>query len=146
MTKPLTDEEATAELERIRRLPWSAVFHKTLENPTAPRGKVDMYVLLDDDTGESLVSLAVPWGGRLIAEYIAACCADPYFVRTRPVDDTTLATAFNRAIGGIAVKDGQVDAREVFTAACTVIDAYVGQMPARSRAEMIDNLMSMLSE
>jgi hypothetical protein len=79
----IIDDDYKRELDRIRKLPWTAQFHKTLENKSVPGGFVDMYVLLDDDSGETLVTLAVPKGFHALAEYVAGCCADPFFVRLR---------------------------------------------------------------
>lgn len=140
-----SEKELQDELDRIRKLPWIAQFHKTVDNPTVPGGKVDMYILMDDDTGESIVSMGVPHGHGLIAEYVAGCCADPYFVRTRDVKDTAIAVALNRALKPFIGKDGHIDGREVHVAAMTLIDAYVGEMPKRSRQELIDKSISQLS-
>lgn len=136
--------EEKAEIDRIRGLPWIAQFHKTLDNPTVPGGKVDMYMLMDDDTGESIVGLSVPHGQRWIAEYVAGCCADPYFVRAGKHGETAMARAFNSAIQPFFAKNGTVDGREVMVAAMVMVEAYVGAMPKRSRQDLIDNAIKML--
>jgi hypothetical protein len=135
--KELSAEEKRA-LDRIRAMPWSAHFHKTVANPTVPGGKVDMYLLIDDDTGESLVSLAVPHGQHWIAEYVAGCCADPYFVRENEKMAGDIAKAFNRALKPFFGKDESIDARDVHAGCMAMIEAYVGAMPNRSRQELID--------
>lgn len=61
-------------IDALRKLRWKAKFHKTLHNPTAP-GPVDMYLMVDDETGEGIVSVGVPQGRNDIAEYIAKCCS-----------------------------------------------------------------------
>ena len=115
----MTQEEALRELDRIRKLPWTAIFHKTIDNPIVPGGKVDAYILIDDDSGEGIVSVGVPHGQRWFAEYIASCCADPHFVRHRPYGDTAIAIAFNRALGPF-IANGEIDGREVVIAATAI--------------------------
>ena len=56
---------------------WKAVFHKTIHNTSAPGdGRVDMYVMVDDETGEGIVSVGVPHGRKDIAQYIASRCSN----------------------------------------------------------------------
>lgn len=136
--------EQERELDRIRRMPWSAIFHKTLDNPTVPGGKVDMYLLIDDDSGEGIVGLSVPHGQGWIAEYVAGCCANPYFVREMPGNGVDMAIAMNRAIKPFFGKDGMIDGREVYVAAMTMIEGYVAPMAKRARQELIDNTMAKL--
>lgn len=135
----------TREIERIRRLPWSAHFYKTIETPTVVGGKVDMYLLIDDDTGEGLVGLSVPHGSRWIAEYVAACCADPYFVHLGEHGDTAVAIALNQALQPFVTASGDIDGREVHYGAMTLIEAYVRPMAKRARQELIDNTISVLT-
>src|SRR5580698_8482310 len=45
-------------------------FWKTLDNPSAPGAKVDMYLLHDDKTGEGIVSVGVPHGDKETASLI----------------------------------------------------------------------------
>lgn len=65
------------DIEQLRLMKWSPKFHGTLQNPSAPSGKVDMWELTDDRTGETLVTVSVPHGRSDIAAYIAACCGNP---------------------------------------------------------------------
>lgn len=138
-------QDMQRELDRIRKLPWTAQFVKTVTNDSVPGGKIDMYILLDDDTGETMITMGVPHGHGLLAEYVAGCCSDPYFVRTRDVHDTAIAGALNRALKSFFGPDGHIDRQEVHAAAITLIEAYVGQMPKRSRQELIDNTIGILS-
>lgn len=43
---------------------------KTVNNPNAPDGKVDMYLLYEDTTGEGIISIGVPHGRDDIAQFI----------------------------------------------------------------------------
>lgn len=61
-------------IDALRRLRWKAQFWRTLHNPSAP-GPVDMYLIVNDETGEGIVSVGVPHGRRDLAEYIAKCCS-----------------------------------------------------------------------
>lgn len=61
-------------IEELQRLTWRAAFWKTVQNQSAPTGKIDMYLIVDDDTGEGIVSLGVPHGRDDIAKYVARCC------------------------------------------------------------------------
>ena len=61
-------------IDSLRRLRWKAQFWKTLNNPTAP-GPIDMYLIVDDDTGEGIISLGVPHGRGDIADYVVKCCS-----------------------------------------------------------------------
>jgi hypothetical protein len=144
----MTDAQRGAkvsDLDRIRGLLWQTIFHKTVDNPLAPGGKIDMYILIDDDTGENLVSLGVPHGQRWLAEYVALCCADPFFVRGRDIAGD-LAAEFNRCLKPRMGKDDTIDAREVHAAAMAIVQGYVGAMPKRSRQELIDSTIKILRQ
>jgi len=43
---------------------FKAAFHCTVTNPSAPGGKIDMYLVHDDATGEGLITLGVPHGDK----------------------------------------------------------------------------------
>ena len=43
---------------------WIPKFWKTIPNETAPDGKVDAYLVVDDETGVGMISLAVPFGDK----------------------------------------------------------------------------------
>lgn len=137
-------DENKAELDRIRKMPWSAHFHKTMENQTVPGGKIDMYLLVDDDSGEEIVALSVPHGRGWIAEYVAGCCADPYFVRENIAVAGKISVAWARALKPFIDKDGCLDARDVHAAAMAMIEGYVGNMPRHSRQPLIDRTIAML--
>ena len=61
-------------INELRKLKWSAKFWKTINNPNAP-GPIDMYLIIEDETGKGIVSLGVPKGRKDIAEYIVKCCS-----------------------------------------------------------------------
>lgn len=58
-------------IPNIRTMKMEMAFWKTLNNPD---GKVDMYLLNDNKTGNGLVSFAVPEGRKDIAEFIFKSC------------------------------------------------------------------------
>ena len=130
----------------LSRLSWRPVFHRTLDNPTAPGGKVDMWLMVDDDTGDGIVSIGVPPGRADIPAYIADCCMKPWM--TIPDDGgkamTDLAIKFNRAVGESRDADGAVDAQDVTIACMTIIEAYLTDVPARARVEMVNNISARL--
>lgn len=131
---------------KLARLPWRPEFWKTVDNPSAPGGKIDMYLIINDDSGEGIVSVGTPAGRPDIAVYIADCCANPWMAR--PDDGKSLsdlAALFNRAIKQHFAKDGMVDAQEVTNAAMTVIEAYLTDVPARARIELVNTISAHFS-
>jgi hypothetical protein len=143
----LTSDERSI-LREFSRRPWTAKFHKTLLNDTAPDGKVDMYILLDDDSGEQVVSIAVPHGEAALASWIAACCARPWFVE-HAHDGKVLgemAIAFNRALKPFMDQNGDLDGRDVAIAAMSILSAYVGDLPKYARDEISNRLLVGLNE
>jgi hypothetical protein len=50
-------EEHQRTLRELRAMKWSAKFHGVMKNASAPGGKVDMWLLVDDQSGEGIVSL-----------------------------------------------------------------------------------------
>jgi hypothetical protein len=56
----------------IKTMKMVMTFWKTINNPSA--GKVDMYLLNDDETGEGLISVGVPHGRKDIAEFVLKSC------------------------------------------------------------------------
>lgn len=145
MTQKFTPEEMEV-IETIKSLPWAARFHKTVNNPTAPGGKIDMYLLVDDDTGDGLVSLGVPHGQGFIADWIAGCCADPWFVKQPEAPHTVeMAVAFNRALKPW-VKDGSIDGHSVALAALTTFEAYMTALPKHARNELAHRLLGMVNQ
>lgn len=61
----------------LRKLKWRAEYHGEVPNASAPGGVIDMWLLVDDESGDSIVSLGVPKGRSDVAGYIAACCGNP---------------------------------------------------------------------
>jgi hypothetical protein len=146
MPRAFTPDEQ-AMLREVSRRPWQAQYHGTVPNETALGGAVEMFILNDDESGEQLVSIAVPLGCGYLAEWIAGCCARPWFVKPddpgkRMVD---IATAFDRALKPFFGSDGMIDGREVALAAITIMQAYIGDLPKASRAELIVQLVQGLS-
>jgi hypothetical protein len=141
----MTDEETQKAIDEVRSRPWTASFHKTLVNHGM---KVDLYQLLDDDSGEQLIYLSVPHGefGCAVANYVAESCRNPWFARMRPYGQTDIAVAFNRALAPFKDKDGMIDTREVFVAAIAVLDGYLGALPKRSRIELIESAIAQLMD
>lgn len=134
-------------VDQVRKLPWVAVFLQSFQSPIDPADTVDMYSLLDGDTGVSIANLGVISGedGAALAHYIAACCADPYFVRLKNVMDTKLAVAFNEAVLKFAGDGrGEIDGQEVAVAAMTMFCSYVEDLPDRSRFKLVDSFMKKL--
>jgi hypothetical protein len=143
----LTDDERRI-LREFSRKPWAAKFHKSVQNETAPGGVVDMYILLDDDSGEQTVSIAVPNGEAALASWIAACCARPWFVE-HTHDGKVLgdiAIAFNRALRPFMDKNGDLDARDVGLACLSIFQAYVGELPKYARDELVHRVLVALNE
>lgn len=64
-------------IDELRLLQWAPRFHQTLTNPSAPGGAVDLWEMIDDGTGETIVGVSVPPGRSDIIGYIAACCGNP---------------------------------------------------------------------
>ena len=138
----LTEAER-AYFRQLSRLPWQAQFHKTLDNPTAPGGKVDMWILLDDDSGDQIAALSVPHGEQAVPHYIAGCCTRPWFVEPQPdePDASVLAVAFNRAVHKHAGGD-DVNAQEVAVAALSIFRAYVEAMPEYARQDFANRMLT----
>jgi len=135
-------------LREFSRRPWQAKFHKSVENKTAPDGLVDMYILLDDTTGDQMVSIAVPHRCGYIAEWIANCCARPWFIDQRSEGDdmADIAVAFNRALKPFVDKDGQLDGRNVAIAAMSIMCGYVSDLPKHARDELANRLLVGINE
>lgn len=57
-------------LDEIRLMRWKPVLHST-------NGEHDLWKLVDNDNGETIVSLGVPHGRNDIVGYVAACCSSP---------------------------------------------------------------------
>lgn len=64
-------------IDDIRAMKWSPKFHGEVPNKTAEGGAVDMWEMVNADTGETLITVGVPKGRSDIAGYIAACCGNP---------------------------------------------------------------------
>jgi hypothetical protein len=142
--RKLTTEEQTI-IDAIKSMPWSARFHRTLDNPTAPGGKIDMYLLVDDETGEGLVSVPVPHGQGFIAEWIAGCCADPWFIRRHEFAEMPdMAQAMNRGLAPF-VKDGELDGYSASVAALTIFEAYMTALPKHARNDLANRLLSQVN-
>jgi hypothetical protein len=142
-----SERERQEALATIRRIRWSAQFHKTLDNPSVPGGKVDMYILIDDETGDSLVSLAVPHGWRWLAEYVCMACHSPWELRPREIDaDAKMAVAMNRAIKPFVDADDRIDARDVAVAAGIILTGYLSDLALDQRREIIPGIIARLSE
>lgn len=146
MSEP-SERERREALATIRRIRWSAQFHKTLDSPTVPGGKVDMYILIDDDTGDSLVSLAVPHGWRWLAEYVCLACHSPWELRPRDLDaDVKMAVAMNNALRPFFDADQRADARDIAVAATSILTAYLPGLALDQRRELVPRLIAQLSE
>ena len=59
-------------IPNIRTMKMVMNFWKTIDNSTA--GKIDMYLLNDDETGEGLISFGVPHGRKDIAQFLFKSC------------------------------------------------------------------------
>lgn len=55
----------------LKTCTWAATFHKTIERPD---GKVDMWLLHDDTSGEGIVSIGVPHGRKDIVDFVVRSC------------------------------------------------------------------------
>jgi len=130
-------------LDRLRALPWSARFHRTVDNPMAPGGKVDMYLLIDDDTGEGLVSVATPHGQGFIAEWIGICCANPWFVKEQQSDQMVeMSQAMNHALRQFADADGSLNGYDVSMATLVLFEAYMTALPKDARNELAERFQT----
>lgn len=58
------------DIDGIRKLRWIPKIKRS-------NGEYDMWELVSDETGETIVSLGVPHGRNDIAGYVAACCSNP---------------------------------------------------------------------
>lgn len=57
----------------LKTCKWAATFHKTINRSD---GKVvDMWLIHDDESGEGIVSIAVPHGRKDIVEFVVRSCA-----------------------------------------------------------------------
>ena len=134
-------------IARLARMVWRPQFHRTLDNPTVPGGKVDMWLMVDDETGEGIVSIGCPPGRPDIPAYIAECCMNPWM--TVPDDGASmveLAVKFNRTIIQHYGEDNEAacDAREIALACMTVLAAYVMEVPEKSRVELVNSISARL--
>jgi hypothetical protein len=107
-----------------------------------------MYILLDDDSGEQMVSIAVPTGHGALANWIAACCARPWFVEHTHDGKmlTEMAIAFNKSLAPFKDGNGQLDGRDVAIAAMTILTGYVTDLPKYARDEITNRLLVGLNE
>jgi len=151
-TRPLAGRVLTADEKKVlaefSRRPWQAKFHGIVPNATAPGGAVEMFILLDDATGEQMVSIAVPRGHGYIADWIAGCCARPWFVREQAEGETmtAIAIALNRALKPFFGADGMIDGRDVALAAITIMTGYIGDLPKDARDELTQRLITGLKD
>lgn len=144
MKKKFTREELRT-ISLIKAKPWDAHFHKTLDNSTVPGGKVDMYLIADDETGEGLVSVAVPHGEGFLAHWIAACCADPWFIKQPEFAAMTeMSVAMNRGLASF-VENGEIDGYSVAVAALTIFEAYMTDLPKQTRNELANRLLAQVN-
>jgi hypothetical protein len=65
------------DLDALRLMRWEPKYYGHVPNKNAPGGTVDMWLMVDDETGEGIVTLGVPTGRSDIAGYVAACCGNP---------------------------------------------------------------------
>jgi len=72
---------------------WRPQFWKTLDNPSLPGGKVDMY-LIDNERSVTMITLAVPYGDKTTAAMV--CDAVNYYQKRNCP-----------SCGGSGVKDGK---------------------------------------
>lgn len=126
----------------LSRLQWRPVFHRNVDNPSVPGAKVAMWLIVDDNTGEGIVSIGCPPDRPDIPAYIADCCAHPWM--TRADDDgksmTALAIKFNRVIMEHFGKDGMADAKDITLACMTIVEGYLTDVPTYSRVELVNNI------
>ncbi|MEY9520318.1 hypothetical protein ABIF70_001459 [Bradyrhizobium japonicum] len=113
-------------IAKLARLTWRPIFHRTLDNPSAPGGKVDMWLMVEDETGEGIVSIGCPPNRPDIPAYIADCCMNPWMMV--PDDGASmidLAVKFNRTIIQHYGEDNEAacDAKEIAIACMTVLAA-----------------------
>lgn len=131
---------------KLARLSWRPVFWKAIDNPSAPGGKVDMWLMVDDDTGDGIVSIGCPINRPDIPAYIADCCMNPWMAV--PDDEgksmTELAVRFNRAIAEHFKDEGFADAKEITVASLTIIEGYLADVPAAARIELVNNISARL--
>jgi hypothetical protein len=140
LTKPTFSPEEQEVIDTIRALPWAAQFHRTIDNPNAPGGKVDMYLLVDEESGEGLVSVATPHKQGFIAQWIAACCANPWFIRHPDAAEMTgMCVAMNRALAAF-VENGEINGFSASIAAMSLFQAYLTELPKPARVELVNRL------
>lgn len=134
-------------IAKLAWLNWRPVFHRRLDNPSAPGGKVDMWLMVDDDSGEGIVSIGCPPNRPDIPAYTADCCMNPWMAV--PDDGASmieLAVKFNQTIiqhygeGN----DAACDAKEIAIACKTVLAAYVKEVPEKSRVELVNSISARL--
>lgn len=134
-------------IARLARLTWRPIFHKTIDNPSAPGGKVDMWLMVDDDSGEGIVSIGCPPNRPDIPAYIAECCMNPWMA----VHDDggasvlELAVIFNEGIKKhFGEDDAACDAREIAVACMTILADYVAEVPEKARIELVNSISARL--
>jgi hypothetical protein len=129
----------------LSRLQWRPVFHGNVDNPSVPGGLVAMWLIVNDDTGEGVVSVGCPPERPDIPAYIADCCTNPWMaVPDDGKSMTGLAIEFNRTITRYFAADGMADAQDITIACMTIVEAYLADVPARSRVELVNNISARL--
>ncbi|MCK1577884.1 hypothetical protein [Bradyrhizobium sp. 174] len=137
-------------IAKLARMKWRPVFHRTLDNPSAPGGRVDMWLIVDDDTGDGIVSVGCPPDRPDIPAYIADCCMNPWM--TVPDDGgasmADLAVILNEGIkqhfGEGCGDDFAVDAHEVALACMTILVGYLTGVPDRARLDLVNSISARL--
>lgn len=122
----MSTEDYHAKIDALKLMRWQPRFHGPVHNVTAPGGWVDMWAMVDSETGETIVSVGVPTGRSDIAGYIAACCSN----RARLVTDIDRR---DLALDGIADPEG-ILATEARAIADALYTAYTMILEATDKA------------
>lgn len=110
-------------LDELRLLRWAPKYFGPVETED---GVADMWLLVDDQSGGTIVSLGVPLGRSDLAGYVAACCGNP----TRWV--TSMWRPDPRA-DGLADPEGvlESEAKDITDVLFAAYTDWLGKQPGR---------------
>lgn len=124
----MTDREETQQtIDALKLMQWAPRYHGWVDNPTAPGGGVDMWGMVDGETGETIVSVGVPKGRSDIVGYISACCSNRLRLVTT-MDRLDLSAEGVSDPEGVLAAETRVIADMLYTAYTLVLES-TGKQP-----------------
>lgn len=154
-------------LEKLRLAKWEARYHGPVPSGSAPGGMVDMWIMVDSETGEGIVSLGVPLGRSDIAGYVAAACGNPVRwvtemdvrdPRADKIDDPDNmlrkeASAIADALFAVLIRwletnkrNGQANAYTLNDALAWIWFTFCGQLDHSERGRLIFRFMQLATQ